>query len=92
MKQGKKVPLRKCAGCGQMKEKRELLRILQETDTHQLIIDPTGKKNGRGCYLCISPECFAAARKNHGIERSLKCTVPADFWDRLEKETGFADR
>ena len=75
-----------------MKEKKELIRILREDETQMLIVDPTGKKNGRGCYLCASGECFAAARKNHGIERSLKCTVPADFWDRMEKETGIAAR
>ena len=64
----RKVPMRQCIGCREMKSKKELLRILR-TPEGQFVIDATGKKNGRGAYLCRNAECFRAAAKSKGLER-----------------------
>lgn len=82
---GKKIPLRQCVGCAEMKSKKEMLRVLKTTED-EIIIDTTGKKNGRGAYLCNSKECFQKARKNKGLERSFKMAIPAQVYDNLEKE------
>ena len=71
MSQVKKIPMRKCVGCQEMKSKREMIRILK-TESEEIILDATGKKNGRGAYICRSGECLEKAIRNHGIERSLK--------------------
>ena len=81
----KKVPLRQCIGCGEMKSKQEMIRILR-TESEGFVVDATGRKNGRGAYLCPSMECFKKAVKNKGLERSFKMAVPAEIYDRLEKE------
>lgn len=81
----KKVPFRLCAGCGQMKSKKELIRIVK-TPENDIILDPTGKKNGRGAYVCKSIECLQNAFKTKGLERSLKAGIPKDVVEMLEKE------
>lgn len=81
----KKIPLRKCTGCGEMKPKKELIRVLKTNDT-QVVLDMTGKKNGRGAYLCNSADCFQKARKTKGLERSLQIRIPDELYDVLEKE------
>ena len=81
----KKIPMRKCVGCQEMKGKKDLMRVLK-TPEDELIIDATGRKNGRGAYLCRSIECFELAIKNKGLERSLKTSIPADVYDSLKKE------
>ena len=81
----KKIPMRKCVGCQEMKSKKDLVRVLK-TPEDELIIDRTGRKNGRGAYLCCSMECFEKAVKNKGLERSLKMSIPADVYDGLKKE------
>lgn len=81
----KKIPMRKCVGCGEMKPKKELMRVLR-TEEGQFLVDATGRKNGRGAYLCLSTECFRKAAKNKGLERSFKQAIPQDVYDRLEKE------
>ena len=81
----KKIPQRKCTGCGEMKDKKELIRIIR-TPEDTIELDLTGRKNGRGAYLCNSKECFAKARKNKGLERSLKMAVPAEVIARIEEE------
>lgn len=81
----KKIPLRQCIGCGEMKDKREMLRVLR-TAEGEIVLDATGKKNGRGAYLCPSMECYRKAKKSRGLDRSFKMTVPAEVYDRLEKE------
>lgn len=63
--------MRKCVGCGEMKPKKELIRILR-TEEEEFVIDTTGKKNGRGAYLCPQKACFEQAVKNRGLERSFK--------------------
>ena len=71
MSNNKKIPMRKCVGCQEMKSKKEMMRVLKTSeDTFEL--DATGKKNGRGAYLCFSKECFEKAVKNKGLERSFK--------------------
>ena len=81
----KKIPLRQCIGCGEMKDKREMLRVLRTTEG-EIVLDATGKKNGRGAYLCRSMDCFRKAKKSRGLDRSFKMAVPAEVYDRLEKE------
>ena len=81
----KKVPLRKCIGCGEMKDKRELMRVLKTTE-EQIIIDTTGKKNGRGAYLCYQQECLSKAIKSRGLERSFKMSISKDVYEELQKE------
>ncbi len=81
----KKVPMRQCVGCGEMKGKKEMMRILK-TAEDEIVLDVTGKKNGRGAYLCKSAECLKKARKNKGIERSFKMSIPPEVYDNLEKE------
>lgn len=85
MSTNRKVPLRQCTGCGEMKSKKEMLRVLKTAES-QVILDATGRKNGRGAYLCFSMECLRKARKNKGLERSLKTNIPEDVYDSLEKE------
>ena len=81
----KKVPLRQCVGCGEMKPKKEMMRVLK-TSEDEICLDVTGKKNGRGAYVCIQKECLVKARKNKGLERSFKMGIAAQVYDRLEKE------
>ena len=86
----KKVPMRQCVGCGSMKTKKEMMRVLK-TAEEGIILDTTGKKNGRGAYLCVSMECLRKARKNKGLERSFKMSIPNEVYDNLEKEFGEVD-
>ncbi|WP_342759743.1 RNase P modulator RnpM [Kineothrix sedimenti] len=81
----KKIPLRQCVGCGEMKSKKEMMRVLK-TAENDIILDVTGKKNGRGAYVCISEECLKKARKNKGLERSFKMSIPDEVYEKLEKE------
>ena len=81
----KKIPLRQCVGCGEMKSKKEMMRVLK-TPEDEIVLDLTGKKHGRGAYLCISRECLKKARKNKGLERSFKMSIPNEVYDSLEKE------
>lgn len=81
----KKIPMRQCVGCGVMKSKKEMLRVLKTTEG-PIVLDNTGKKNGRGAYLCNDMECLKKARKNKGLERSFKEKIPEQIYDCLEKE------
>ena len=83
----KKIPLRQCIGCGEMKSKKEMIRVLKTTED-EIVIDATGRKNGRGAYLCPSMECFKKAVKGRGLERSLKMAIPKEVYEALEKEMG----
>ena len=75
----KKVPLRKCIGCNEMKNKKEMMRVLK-TPEGEIV------KNGRGAYLCFSKECLQKAIKNKGLERSLKMQIPQEVYENLERE------
>ena len=81
----KKIPLRVCVGCGEMKSKKEMMRVLK-TPEETIVLDKTGKKNGRGAYLCMEKDCLVKARKNKGLERSFKMSIPNEVYDSLEKE------
>lgn len=88
----KKIPMRQCVGCREMKPKRELIRIIR-TMEDEIWMDATGKKNGRGAYLCPTQACFHQAVKNKGLERSLKTAVPKEIYLEFEKELEkFGDR
>ena len=65
----RKIPMRKCVGCGEMKSKKEMMRVLKTTED-EIILDATGRKNGRGAYLCFQKSCLFAGNKNKGLERS----------------------
>ena len=81
----KKIPMRQCVGCKEMKNKREMMRVLK-TAEGPIVIDTTGRKNGRGAYLCMTKECLVKARKNKGLERSFKMRIPDEVYEKLEKE------
>lgn len=81
----KKIPMRQCVGCGEMKDKKAMMRVLK-TAEGSIELDVTGKKNGRGAYVCRSEECLQKARKNKGLERSFKMSIAASVYDFLEEE------
>lgn len=81
----KKVPLRQCIGCGEMKGKKEMIRILK-TEAEGVVLDATGRKNGRGAYVCPNMECFQKAVKSKGLERAFKMPIPKEVYESLEKE------
>lgn len=83
----KKIPMRQCVGCGEMKSKKEMMRVLK-TPEGPIVLDVTGRKNGRGAYLCKNLDCLKKARKNKGLERSFKMSIPEVVYDSLEKEFG----
>ena len=85
MKTRGKVPMRQCTGCREMKNQKEMMRVLK-TGEGEILLDTTGRKNGRGAYLCYSLECLEKARKNKGLERSLKTEITQEVYERLEKE------
>ena len=84
MKQ-RKTPLRKCVACQQMMPKRELIRVVRTPDD-QVLIDLTGKKSGRGAYLCGKRSCFKLASKSRGLDRALKHAVGTDIYRQLEED------
>ena len=81
----RKVPIRRCTGCYQHFEKNALIRILRTPDG-QIVIDETGKKSGRGAYICKSAQCLKKAIKSHRLEASLDTHVPDEVYERLEGE------
>ncbi|MDE6914632.1 MAG: YlxR family protein [Lachnospiraceae bacterium] len=81
----KKIPMRQCIGCGEMKSKKELLRILR-TQEEEILLDATGRKNGRGAYICPNAECLKRAKKSKGLERSFKMKIDEEIYDSLTKE------
>ena len=81
----RKVPMRKCVGCGEMKNKKELIRVLK-TPEEEILLDATGRKNGRGAYLCRDQECLLRAARNKGLERSLGMKIPKEIYENLKKE------
>ncbi len=81
----KKVPMRKCVGCQEMKNKKEMMRVLK-TSENTFELDATGKKNGRGAYVCCSRDCLEKVIKNKGLERSFKQAIPKEVYETLKKE------
>ena len=83
----KKIPVRRCVGCQEMKNKKEMIRVIR-TKEGEFLLDATGKKNGRGAYVCPNGECLKLARKNKGLERSFQQAIPDEVYEALEKEMG----
>lgn len=83
--QQRKIPLRKCSGCGIMKPKKELVRIVKTPD-NDVLLDLSGKINGRGAYICRSSECLIKAKKAKRIERSLSCKISEELYSAMETE------
>ena len=79
--------MRRCVGCQEMKSKKEMIRVIR-TQEGEFSLDATGKKNGRGAYICPSAECLRKAVRNKGLERSFKQPIPARVYEALEKEMG----
>lgn len=84
MEQKKKIPLRQCVGCCERKPKGELIRVVR-TPEGEIVLDSTGKKNGRGCYLCASVKCFNKARKSGKLASHLECEIPDEVYAALEE-------
>ncbi|MCD8006621.1 MAG: YlxR family protein [Oscillospiraceae bacterium] len=82
MQKVRKKPIRTCLGCGEPKEKKSLVRIVR-TPEGEILVDPTGKKSGRGAYICPKSECLEKARKRRSLERSLECEIPAEIYEKL---------
>ena len=85
MMKTKKIPMRLCLGCGEMKPKRELIRVVKSKEG-DISLDLTGKKSGRGAYICKSVECFEKARKARKFERSFSCMISEDIYNSMEGE------
>ena len=85
--QMRKVPMRMCTGCGQMKPKRELVRVVKSQDG-EIALDLTGKKAGRGAYVCRDIECLQKARKARRLEKAFSCRIPDEVYDRMEELQG----
>lgn len=81
----KKIPLRQCLGCREMKPKRELIRVVRSPEG-AISLDFHGKKPGRGAYLCPQPDCLKRIRKARALERAFSLPVPAEVYDALEQE------
>lgn len=84
-KKNRKAPVRQCVGCQEMKNKKEMIRVIR-TAENEFLLDATGKKNGRGAYLCPDRECLSKAVKNRGLERSFKQAIPDEVYESLKKE------
>lgn len=91
----RKTPMRMCTGCGEMKPKQELVRVVRSPEKQdedgrplpqEIQLDLTGKKPGRGAYLCRDPECLKKARKARRLERAFSCKIPDEVYDKLEGE------
>ena len=81
----KKTPLRKCTGCGEMKPKKEFVRVVKSPEG-EVSLDLTGRKPGRGAYVCPRVDCLRLARKARRLEKAFSCPIPAEVYDRMEEE------
>lgn len=81
----KKIPMRMCLGCNEMKNKRDMLRVVKSPEGN-VSLDFTGKKSGRGAYICKTLECFEAARRAKRFERSLSCRIDEKVYEELKNE------
>ena len=91
----KKIPMRKCLGCGEMFAQKELVRVvktkikdesLTEEENYTVSLDLVGKKAGRGAYICKNSDCFMKARKARRFERALSCQIPEEVFNQMETE------
>ncbi|MBQ8965579.1 YlxR family protein [Ruminococcus sp.] len=81
----KKIPMRMCLGCSEMKPKKELVRVVKSKEGG-ISLDLTGKKAGRGAYICADTECLKKARKARRLEKSFSCRIDDEIYDAMEKE------
>ena len=81
----KKIPMRQCIGCGEMKAKKEMTRVIKTTEG-AITLDTTGRMNGRGAYICPNTECLHKAVKSKGLERSFKMSIDKQIYEKLQKE------
>lgn len=81
----KRLPMRMCAGCGEMKPKKELVRVVKSPE-QEISLDLTGRKPGRGAYVCKSIDCLKAARKARRFEKAFSSKIPEEVYDRMEEE------
>ncbi len=79
------MPLRRCAGCNEQKSKKEFVRVIR-TPEGEILLDESGKANGRGVYLCPKKSCLQKARKAKRLERNLKMAIPDEIWVQLEEK------
>lgn len=89
MKQ-KKIPMRMCVGCNEMKPKKELIRVVKPAEG-EISLDLTGKKNGRGAYICKNADCLKLARKKGRLEKSFQCRISDEVYDTLESELNLSE-
>ncbi|MBE6749594.1 MAG: YlxR family protein [Ruminococcaceae bacterium] len=83
----KKIPMRMCTGCREMKPKKELVRVVKTTE-NEVKLDLTGKLNGRGAYICKNKECLAKAQKTNALSRAFEMAVSEEIYNQLETELG----
>lgn len=83
--QKRKIPMRMCTGCGEMKSKKELVRIVRSSEG-VISLDRTGRKPGRGAYICNSAECLKKAKKAKRLEKAFSCAIPEEIYSQLEEE------
>ena len=81
----KRQPVRKCTGCAEHFPKKELIRVVR-TPEGEIVLDLTGKKSGRGAYICKSASCLKKARKAKRLDSALECSIPDEVYDKLEEE------
>ena len=86
----RKIPMRRCCGCGEHAPKGELIRVLRQKDG-TVLLDLTGKLSGRGAYICRSSACFRKARRGRRFEHALECVIPEAVYDRMEEELSAYD-
>lgn len=87
MEKVKKIPMRQCLGCNEHCPKRELIRVVR-TPEGEVVADATGKKNGRGAYLCPKAACLRKAQKSRRLERALDCAIPETVYDSIAEALG----
>ena len=87
MQKVKKIPQRQCVGCLEMKNKRDLIRVVRSPEG-TISLDFKGKLPGRGAYVCPDPACLAKARKSRALERAFETAIPAEVYDQLERQMG----
>jgi len=85
MQKVKKNPQRQCVGCRTMRDKKALIRVVR-TPEGQIVLDSTGKKSGRGAYVCPDPACLKKARKSRALERAFALEIPGQVYDALEAQ------
>ena len=85
MQKPRKIPQRQCVGCRTMKDKKALIRVVK-TPEDEIVLDLTGKKSGRGAYVCPEMECLKKARKSRALERAFDLTIPAEVYDAMEAQ------